>query len=255
MSDGFICVASKSQAFYKMATNLIESVKDYYPEAHCTLVTERELLDGDERVADNLILVPDGAFRDVQHRIKLWGMTQSPYDRTFYLDCDMQVEHEDICTAFDQLGDNDLMFTELNEKRDAIFKDAVFPAGRFHLCGGICLYNNANPLVKEFMVDWWELYRKQHRREWWPTKPGTDEWDTYNYPHKEFSYWDQFTLWWLTNKVDKYKELKVAIFEDDARWNYYTRFDTLPFDVTEKPPIIIHYSNVPAKFQTYVGLQ
>ena len=29
-------------------------------------------------------------------------------------------------------------------------------------------------------------------------------------------------IWWLTNKEEKYKDLKVGIFDDDLRWNNIT---------------------------------
>ena len=31
---------------------------------------------------------------------------------------------------------------------------------------------------------------------------------------------DQTTLWYLLNKVDKYKNIKVDSFKDNLRWNY-----------------------------------
>ena len=55
-SKGFVVVASKRSNFYLYAINLMETVKDYYPEAHITFVTEKHFLDGREDIADNIIL-------------------------------------------------------------------------------------------------------------------------------------------------------------------------------------------------------
>ena len=45
--------------------------------------------------------------------------------------------------------------------------------------------------------------------------------DRENYP-RNLKIWDQFTLWWLTEKEEKYKDLKISIFEDNYRWNYWS---------------------------------
>ena len=93
MNKGFIVVASRKNNFYIYAINLIESIKDFYPEVHVTLVTEERFLDGREDIADNII------FCDDHYRAKLWGMANSPYDITMYVDADMECEHEDIMTV------------------------------------------------------------------------------------------------------------------------------------------------------------
>ena len=56
-SKGYLVVASKKPNFYSLAINCIESIKDYYPDAKCCLVTEEKFLDGREYVADDLIFV------------------------------------------------------------------------------------------------------------------------------------------------------------------------------------------------------
>ncbi len=102
-SKGFVVVASKKQNFYTYAINLIESIKDYYPEAQVCLVTENRFLDGRQDVADIVIECDD------HYRAKLWGMSQTPWDITMYCDADMECEHEDISTVWDSLEDNDLV--------------------------------------------------------------------------------------------------------------------------------------------------
>lgn len=46
--------------------------------------------------------------------------------------------------------------------------------------------------------------------------------DTYNYPH-DLSQWDQFTLFWLTEKEPKYADLNVGVFPNDGlKWNFWS---------------------------------
>jgi hypothetical protein len=71
------------------------------------------------------------------------------------------------------------------------------------------------------MEDWDKYYRLQRSGEWWPmiNQDGTPDYT--RCPHKLIS-WDQTTLWALTEKFDKYKSLKIGIFEDPMRWNYFS---------------------------------
>ena len=98
------------------------------------------------------------------------------------------------------------------------------------------------PLVREFMKEWYELTVEQYAGRWWPQKADGTE-DLENYP-KSFKRWDQFSLWWLVNKVPKYKDLKVSIFEDDARWNYFNGY---LYHHNKDPVVIRHYSNIQMK--------
>jgi len=248
MNKGFVVVASTKKFFYLSAINLIETIKAYYPEANVTLFTEERFLDGQERFADHVELVN-------QHkRAKIDGMARTPYDLTCYIDADCEVEHEDIIKIWDQIGDHDLMFTGLPEDRHYCYAEVYFPGGTkpdgskggFDLCGGICLYNSSKQIVKDFMKDWYDLTVKQYDGLWWPKdKHGKD--DLVNYP-ASFKRWDQFSLWWLVNKEPKYKDLKVAIFEDDARWNFYSGYK---FEHNKDAIVIRHHSSSPSKKESW----
>jgi hypothetical protein len=137
MNNGYLVVASKQPNFYILAINLIESIMDHNPEAKCTLVTEERFVDHRADICDKVIICDD------HYRAKLWGMAQSPYDITMYIDADCEVVHEDIAKVFDELGDHDLMFTYLGDDRKYVFKEVYFPAGRLGLCGGVCLYRSS----------------------------------------------------------------------------------------------------------------
>lgn len=228
-SKGYVVVASKKKNFYVYAINLIDSIRDFYEDANITLVCEPWMIDHRaEELADNIVHCDD------HYRAKLWGMTQSPYDLTMYIDADMECEHEDIEHVFDELGDHDIMFSALTDERDYIYAERDFdtPEGpaKFTLCGGVCLYDMSKPIVREFMDDWWDLTKRQMDDSWWP--------DGYADSLKS---WDQFSLWWLTEKEEKYKDLNVGIFHDDMRWNYYNAWEwhrTRP----EGEVVLRHYS-------------
>ena len=229
-SKGFLVVASRKRSFYIYATNLIDSIRDYYEDANVTLVCEEWMIDDYGReLADNIIICDD------HYRAKLWGMAQSPYDITMYVDADMQCEHEDVVKIWDEMKDHDVVFSALTKERDYIYAEYEFDTpdqGKisFDLCGGVCLYDMTKPIVREFMNDWWDLTKKQMDHEWWPE----------GYP-TSLKQWDQFSLWWLTNKEEKYKDLKVGIFDDDMRWNYYNAWN---YEITrpDNPIILRHFS-------------
>ena len=212
-TKGFVIVGSHKRNFYLYALNLAESLRDYYEDCNICLVTEERFID--ERghdVADTVIFCED------HYRAKLWGMAQSPYDLTMYIDADMECEHEDIVKVWDEMKDYDMVYSELTDDRSYIYAERDFdtPEGKaqFTLCGGVCLYDMSKPIVREFMQDWWDLTYKQMNDTWWPE----------GYADSLKS-WDQFSLWWLTEKEEKYKDLKIGIFDDDLRWNYYNAFN------------------------------
>ncbi len=249
LTKGYLTVASKIPNFYSMAINLAESILDYEPDAKITLVTEEKFLDGREKIFDKVI------FCDNHYRAKLWGLTQSPYDITLYLDADTEVVHPDISKAFDLLGDNNLLFTELLKENYYAYKTVYFNEKskddyyKLKLNGGICLYDNSQK-TKEFLNLWYEVHKKQCVYEWWPLdKEGNHDYKTYP---KELSYWDQFTLWWLTNEHEIKDCVKVGTFPDTNRWNWYTVFS--PNKSSHKDPIVIeHYSCLAPKVNTLDG--
>ena len=246
---GFVIVASKKIAFYYSALNLIESIRDYYPEAQFALFTERKFMDHRCQDDPNIQL-----FECTDHvRSKLYGMANSPFDITFYIDADCEIIHEDIANVWDQLNGNDMVFVELTKDNRAqgSFVEVTAPITStgdmidLILCGGVCLYDMRNPVVRDFMQEWWEKFQVQEdvynekdvgeNRRWFPK-------DT----PRTMLRWDQFTLWWLTNKEDRYKELSIGRFEDNYRWNWFTSFRQNPttgkYNLVDKDPVIIHHS-------------
>lgn len=244
-SKGYIIVASHNHNFYVQAVYLAETILDYYPEAKITLVTEERFMDDRTEIFDKVIPCDDN------YRAKLYGMTQTPYDVTFYIDADTFCEHEDISTIFDLLEDNDLMFTPLNKENEYVFKSRYFNPEEpneyrsMKLCGGVCLYDTTNPLVKDFIQDWWDYYNLQRSGEWWPLdENGEKDFKNFNWENR---FWDQFTLWRLTNEVDKYKDLKIGHL--DLRWNYYHKFLPDKTPLNNGPVVIRHFSSGVMKWE------
>lgn len=234
-TKGFLIAASKTRKFYQLAINCIESIKDFYPESKVCLFTEEYFLDGRETIAD--YVVPCGP----TIREKLWALEESPFDITMYIDADCEVVHEDIQNTFDQLKDYDMVFTKIDEKRERFFAYRTWPGGSLKLNGGVILYDKRKPIVKELLKDWNNLYKLQKSLDWWPdyTEDGKPDFDK----HPEWmSAFDQFTLWWLTEKNPKYKDLKIGFFDEDVRWNWYSKFTSEVLPPSGKSHIIYHLS-------------
>ena len=237
-SKGYVVVASCEEFYYYSALNLIQSIKDFDSENKVCLVVQKSLLDTASNVADDIILCKD------HKRSKIWGMANSPYDQTFYIDADCEVIHPDITQVFDKFDKFDILFTVLSEDRSYIFREYTWGnGGRFWWCGGTCLYDKTKPLVKDFLEDWYDLTVKQYAGAWWPTDEKGNR-DYITYP-KTLTRWDQFSLWWLCNKVPKYADLKIGRLDgkNDSRWNFFSKYK---YDHCEDP-VILHYSNSDAK--------
>lgn len=226
--NGFILVASVNKKFLHSAIYSAETLKDYYPDAHVTLYTIDEWVDGniDLSVFDNVVTegVPN------HKRAKLWALDKTPYEITAYIDADMEFMHEDVVTIWDQLPDDyDIALTKIRDYSGALvyFNKDKPELGRLEDHCGFFIYRNT-PKVLNFMSEWWELFRKQDAFEW--------KWDTSIYPEGLRS-WDQWSYWWLQNKTEH--KIDRWYIEDDARWNFVKNYRS---SETDKPIIIFHHT-------------
>jgi hypothetical protein len=267
-TKGFLTVATKRKQFLMSADNLKESLLDHYPEAKFTLFTEQHFIDDPScqnyfRDFDQVLPTPSNTNRE-----KMWGMANSPYDLTFYMDADIEIVHKDISNVFDHLEDGkyDMAYVNLTKAAAKHFVDWEWGPNLYddgwkgvpdHLahCGGVALYDTRNPLINEFMLDWYNLYLEQRVGQWRPK-----EFD--NIKVGDFRVWDQLTLWWLIYHSPKYKSLKWKFFDDNYRWNYFTSFGfnkdgshnchmadpNRDYWKTNPHPIVIHYSSAMDKF-------
>ena len=261
-SKGFITVATKRKQFLMGADNLKESLLDYYPKAKITLFTEQRFIDDPDcqcyfRDFDKVIATPSDTIRE-----KMWGMANSPYDITFYMDADIEIRHDDVSTVFDHLenGKYDIVLVNLTRAASGHFTqwgwgpnhyDDGWKGAPDHLahCGGVALYDLRNPLVKEFMNDWYELFIKQKDGSWSPKE--------FEEVPRSYRTWDQLTLWWLIYHSPKYKSIRWNFFKENYRWNYFTSFgfnkdgthncDKLDpkrdYWKTNPDPVVVHFSS------------
>ena len=223
-SKGYVIVATKRTQFLMGAQNLAESILDYYEDARITLFTEQRFIDDPATQKyltsyEQVLPTPGDHIRE-----KMYGMANSPYDLTFYLDADIEIFDEDIQKVFDHLEDGkyDMVYVNLTKEGAKHFAEWEWGPNLYdngwrgvpdHLahCGGVALYDMRNPLVKEFMNDWYTLFIKQKDGSWDP-----DEFKAIT--RGNFRQWDQLTLWWLIYHSPKYKSLKWKFFEDNYRW-------------------------------------
>lgn len=240
-TKGFVIVATKTKQFLIGAQNLCESILDHYEDAKITLFTEDKWISDPEfkhyfTNFDKVIPTPGDHIRE-----KMWGMANTPYDLTFYIDADCEVVHTDIEKSFDLLEGHDMLFVELTRDASKHFAEWDWGDGEIdHLthCGGICLYDSRNPLVVDFMNDWYYNYKNQKEHNFEP--------EEYQSIPRSYRQWDQLTLWYQIWHDPKYKSIKWKFFEDNWRWNYYTSFG-FNRDGTHNrgvvDPVIIHYSS------------
>ena len=220
-NNGYVYVASVNKAFFEAAKTSAQSLLDFYPEAKITLFTHDDWVDDDARDIFENIITDDVP---IHIRAKLWALSKSPYDVTLYLDCDTMIEHEDISTVFDLLGDNDILFTRNRPYNAKITKLSETEEMIYHC--GLFLYKTST--TKHLMDSWYDWYLEQQSPSWDPTP----------YP-EEVRKWDTFTMWNLLNNGNF--DLKVGEFpQPDARWNFVCGYKSDELQDTET--VVFHYT-------------
>lgn len=238
-TNGFLIVASTNAAYYQSAINLANSILDFMPDAKISLFVDDFLYNKkDAHLFDNVVILEDDEGNQLPYqprnnsRSKLYALSKTPYKITAYIDADCEVQHEDIATIFDQIGDADIMLTKIREYSGKEVDITTGGKERLYWHCGVFLYKNKKKVL-ELMNDWWHEYNKQRLAEPWP-------WPEHRESMRK---WDQYTFWRLYNSK-KYSSLKLDVFPgEDARWNYVWNYTS---DEVTKPPIIYHYTiNVP----------
>ena len=225
-NNGFVYVASLRRGYYRAAKNSALSLLDFWPEAKITLFTHAEWVEeGDYEIFENIIT--DGV--PYHKRAKLWALDKTPYNLTVYMDCDTEVQHEDIQKIFEQISDDeDVIFTANRPYNAALTKLSDTEEMTEHC--GLFLYRN-NPQTLRLMSAWWGEYCKQN-------EPG---YDRKHYP-KDAMQWDTFTMWRLLTYGDM--GVKNGRFPDpDARWNFVIGYKEEELKVQE---IVIYHYTLPS---------
>ena len=233
LRNGFLIVASVTKEYVESANFCGHSIHDNYPDAHVTLVVPEKLKQYVDTSAFDMIIsegVPD------QIRTKLYALSKTPYTNlTVYVDADMECQHEDVSTIWNEIRDDqDMLITKIRPYNGKISK---WKNGEFTMHGGFFMYRN-KPNVIAFMEKWYTDYVTQ-RTEMWP------------YPEEEYPIdlrpWDQFTLWKLLN-IDK-MPLTIDFFKDDARWNFVNGY----YRTETTKPIVFWHHTIPSKHK-HIGL-
>jgi len=226
-NNGFLYVATMKKGYYRAAKNSVISLKDYFPDAHVTFFTHEEWVQPEDHKIFDTIITKDVP-RD--KRAKLWALDQTPYDLTVYMDCDTEVEHEDIQKIFDQIPDDvDVLFTANRPYNAAITQLSETEEMTEHC--GLFIYRS-NPKTLKFMRAWYDEY-------WAQNDPS---WDSKHYP-KAALQWDTFTMWRLLNHFDF--GVKTGRFPDpDARWNFIVGYREE--ELQGQPRVIYHYTIPPS---------
>ena len=222
-NNGFVYVASLRRGYYRAAKNSALSLLDYWPDAKITLFTHPEWVEpGDEEIFENIIT--DGV--PYHKRAKLWALDKTPYDLTVYMDCDTEVQHDDILKIFDQIPDDiDVIFTANRPYNAALTKLSDTEEMTEH-CGLFVYRNNSQTL--KLMGAWWGEYCKQNE----------PSYDRQHYP-KEALQWDTFTMWRLLAYGNM--GIKTGRFPDpDARWNFVIGYKQEELQGQES--VIYHYT-------------
>ena len=207
-SNGFIITASLSTYYYESAINCARSILDFYPEAKIMICTEKELFREEHRSLFDVVDLTSPKHK----RGKLYALSRSPYDITAYVDSDCEIQHEDIVSIFEQLGDKDIMMTHIRKYAAAETWIDLNKTEKMTWHCGVFLYNNKE-LTRSFMKDWWKEYIYQEivlDTKSWP-------WDQHKTSMAE---WDQYAFYRLYTS-EKYSSVQIDKFPGyDARWNF-----------------------------------
>lgn len=223
MDNGYLLVASVDKQYYEAAIKLAESIHDFDKHAKIALFTHTDWVENDER-AQRLFYHIDGTAPN-SIRAKLWALPQTPFKTTLYIDVDAVVQHEDISTVFDLLGDNDILFTKNRPYNAKITKLSDTEEMIYHC--GLFLYNN-KPNTLALMNAWNENWHEQQKPEW-----------EHEYKHLGVSPWDTFTMWDLLNNTEFKDTIKVGVFPNpDARWNFVNGYK---YSELEGEDIVIYH--------------
>lgn len=227
--EGFLLVASMHPYYKNSAIQCIESLEDYFDDPKVMVACHPEWVEDFERL-DSVVKVVSDDF-PISVRSKLWALQHTPFEKTCYLDADMEIVDEEINRVFDLLDDNhDCAFTVIDpntgattaiytEEGEAQIRDnAKEKHLRYH--GGFFLWwnNDKHPNGQKAMNLWWPEYLNINCN------------DKFWKEHPEIYFknraWDQFTFWWIHQKL--IPDLKIQEVENNNKhemlrwnWNHY----------------------------------
>ncbi|MEX0653193.1 MAG: sulfotransferase [Phycisphaeraceae bacterium] len=210
MTDRGIVFIAAGDFFAQAAVNAARSIRETNPGLGVHLFTDSRAVDGS--VFDGVTRIEDG-----HRRSKVDYLSESPFERTLYLDTDVRVV-ADIGEMFDLLDRFDIALAHAHSRENPnttrTWRHEI-PAAFPQLNGGVILYKKA-PAVAKLLDDWRTAYHTAGFKK------------------------DQVTLRelvWLS-------DLRLAVLppEYNVRFEKYLKI----WDETEASPRILHY----ARFHT-----
>ena len=224
LSNGFVYIATLERKYAMAACLSAASLKEHFPEAHITLFTTPDMIAGLD-VSDFDSIVTDDV--PVDKRAKLWALSRTPYAITAYVDADTMIHSSEISNIFEQLGDDDIIFTRIrryNSNMDGYLDDPEYTRH-----GGLFVYNN-KPETLKFMSDWWIRWTESRSKKTFAL--------TYPDHPVRMMHWDQFFLYYLIKYTNH--GLNIGFFKEDARWNFVAGYRRE--ELNGKTAIIEHYT-------------
>ena len=117
--EGFLLVASMHSHYKNSAIQCIESLEDYYDDPKVVVACHPEWVEDFERL-DSVIKVVSDDF-PISTRSKLWALQHTVFEKTCYLDADMEVVDEEIGRVFNLL-DSKPSISNLPNATKPVFK-------------------------------------------------------------------------------------------------------------------------------------
>lgn len=211
-NNGFMYAATCKEPYLHSAIYSAESLKDFYEQANITLYTEERWRHLAEKAGVFNNIVTDCPYNQ---RTKLYMLDKTPYEKTFYIDADTEIMHEDIQFIFDELHINaDVCITKIRDYSGAevyLTNNKNPNEKMIHHCGMFGYWNRSH--ILKFMSEWYKQYLYQS------TKEFENEYPKYL---KSVRQWDQFAWWFLLNESNH--QIKIDIMNDDARWNFVNNY-------------------------------
>lgn len=199
-SKGYVYIASVKPVYYGMAVQSCKSLKEHNPDAHVTLFTHEHFVTEDASIFDSVITgIP------YHVRAKMWGMANTPYDITCYIDCDSLIVHKQVANLFDLIEDNDICYVDIIREvvadRDIEYIDLAKNIDVPMDCS-FMVYKKS-PLVIDMLNTWFTEFCDQQELDTWPYEFASNKWKPF----------DTFTLWRVLfssePQFSRFKELKL----------------------------------------------
>ena len=231
---GFLIVATCHHFYKSSALALIDSLDEYYPDCKIMVVCHEDFKEDFEMYPQVVEIRTDCPN---ERRTKLWALRHTIFEKTCYLDADMEVQNEEIQKVWDLLDDDhDTAFGVIYPESGA--STAIYreegeqeirdnnPEKHLRYHGGFFLWwhNDKHPNAIKAMELWWDNWLSINRNDEWWAFPENQKYFPMNRG------WDQFTWWKIHMEI--LPELKIQEVENNTleqyRWNhneYLAMFD------------------------------